>query len=99
MSVRRSPLEFDAVIDPHGKIVVPNRAIIALGARAGATLKVRLIPADLSGELERQGVTDEEIDQIAAVQLEDREQVIAFLRSEGALARKPRRARKAGSRL
>jgi hypothetical protein len=40
----------------------------------------------LSRELAARNVTDEEIERIGTIQFEDRDQVVKFLRAEGALA-------------
>ena len=95
---RKSVLAFDAFLDAHGRIVVPPEVASALGADASAALRVQLTPAAVSEELRRHGVTDDEVERIAAVQLEPREQVIMFLRAEGSLAKHPARTRPAKGR-
>lgn len=96
---RKSVLAFDASVDPHGRIIVPASVADALGPHASALLRVQLTPAAVSDELRRNGVTDDEVELIADVQMEPREQVIAFLLAEGALARPAgRRGRSTGRR-
>lgn len=90
---RKSVLAFDGTVDAHGRIVVPAEVSAALGPDATALLRVQLTPAAVSEELRRNGVTDDEVERIAAMQMEPREQVIAFLRAEGALAEEPARSR------
>lgn len=58
----------------------------------GERIVVRVQSAPLARELAARGIPDEEVQRIASRQLEERERVIRFLLSEGALAR-PRRRR------
>ena len=74
--------EFDAVIEPNGKISVPHDIAQRFGAKR---VHVRLQAEEVTTELKSRGVTEDEIEQIAAMQLEPREQVVKFLLSEGAL--------------
>ena len=90
-------LLFDAVIDRDGRIRIPDGARAALAQHAGDRVRVRLVPSALAGELRARGVTEEEIEAIAARQMEERDQVIRFLRAEGSVPVK-RRARRAGGR-
>jgi hypothetical protein len=82
-------LEFETAIGGDGRIDVPREVLHRLGAHAGSRMRVRLMPAVIAAALERKNVTAEEVQRIAAVQLETSEQVISFLLAEGALA--PRR--------
>lgn len=86
-------LEFEAVIGADGRIAVPGEIVRRLGSHAGSPLRVRLLPEVLAEALERNDVTAAEVERIAAVQLEDREQVITFLLAEGALSPGRRGAR------
>ena len=97
MMSRPDPLQFDAVVGRDGQILMPEDARAALVPHAGSRVRVRLVPAALAEELEARGVTEREIDAIAATQLEGREQVIRFLRAEGSLA-KSFRVKRAGGR-
>lgn len=97
MMSRPDPLQFDAVVARDGQILMPEDARAALVPHAGNRVRVRLVPAALAEELEARGVTEREIDTIAATQLEGREQVIRFLRAEGSLA-KSFRVKRAGAR-
>ena len=97
MSHERRTLEFEAHITDNGTITVPPQVLEALGSHARAGLNVRLTSTVLAGELHVNGATEEEVERIASLQLESREQVIGFLLSEGALARRRRSgARKRG---
>jgi hypothetical protein len=86
MKRKDAGLDFEAVIGADGKISVPGEIISRLGTHTGSPLRVRLLPEVLARALERNNVTAGEVEKIAAVQLEDREQVIAFLLAEGTLA-------------
>ncbi len=84
-------LEFEAAIGPEGNLRVPDRVRGLLGKHAGARLRVRLTPLVIAGKLERNNVSESELERIASVQLESREEVITFLLSEGALATRRRK--------
>ncbi|MER3522859.1 MAG: hypothetical protein C4326_02020 [Ignavibacteria bacterium] len=77
-----SSSEFDAVIDRKGRLAVPPPVARVF---AGKKVRVRLARKELSAALVDRDVTEEEIDRIAAVQYESREQVVTFLLSEGSL--------------
>jgi len=89
VSHERRSLEFEARIADDGTITVPPQMLEALGSHARSRLNIRLTSATLAGELQINGVTEEELERIASMQLESREQVIDFLLSEGALAKPP----------
>jgi hypothetical protein len=89
-------LDFETVIDAGGRIEVPEGILSRPGTQAGSRVRVRLVPAGIADALERRNVTDEEVDRIAAVQLEERGQVIAFLLAEGALSPGAAAARRKG---
>ncbi len=75
-------------VRPDGTIIIPADAVRALGLRPGARASVRVTDAGLSERVQSLGVTDEEVDVIAAQQYEARENVLQFLAAEGALAKK-----------
>lgn len=82
MDHEQSENEFDTLIDDEGRIRVPPH----LHKRfAGKTIHVRLKSAEVFSALTERGVTEEEIERIARVQFESREQVTKFLLVEGAL--------------
>ena len=83
---KQSALGFEAHLEAGGKITVPPEVVAALGRNAGAPLYVQLTSASVEEELRSRGVTDDEVFHIARLQMEQREQVIAFLLAEGALA-------------
>jgi hypothetical protein len=83
---------FEARISADGQLLVPPAAATRLRTFAGSTVEVRLTDASLSAALKARGVTDDEVDRIAAAQLESRETAARFLLSEGAL--RPRGVRR-----
>ena len=95
---RTSVLAFDAMVDAHGRISVPAAVTAALGHLAPGLLRVQLTPAAVSDELRRNGVTEDEVDRIAELQMEPREQVMTFLLAEGSLAGARGRRRRAKGR-
>ncbi len=78
---------FECRVDDAGMIAVPASWRKAL---AGKRLSVRLVPRHEAAALTAAGVTEDEIDLIGSIQSEPRDQVIAFLLSEGSLRRKSR---------
>jgi DNA-binding transcriptional regulator/RsmH inhibitor MraZ len=82
MEHRRSRNEFEARIDEKGNIAVP--ADVAQHF-AGKRLRIHLSPHEINAELQRRMVGEEEIEEIARMQLEPREQVVRFLLTEGML--------------
>jgi len=90
--------DFETVIGADGRIEVPGGILSAPGTQPGSRVRVRLVAAGIAKALERRNVTAGEVDRIAAVQLEPREQVIAFLLAEGALSTGAGNVRKKGRR-
>lgn len=84
--MKRESVEIDLRIPEHGDLLIPMDALKRLNSRRTGRVNVRLTAANLSGHLRRQRVTEDEIEQIAAVQLEPRENVIRFLTSESTLS-------------
>ncbi len=86
--MKRSPgsLELDVRVDSDGTVTIPSRYLGKLGLRAGSRLKVKLTNRVLSRDLVALGVTEEEIEHVGQLQLEDRSNVAAFLRAQGALS-------------
>lgn len=80
----RKSAEFEAEVEDGGKIHIPVPIASEMDLRPGVKLQVRVSTAALSSALKMRQVTEEEIEQIAGIQLEPREQVVKFLLSEGA---------------
>jgi len=77
-------VEFEGVIDEHGKIAVPKALLKRCETGTGGKVHVRLTGTLISAELKDRRVSGEEIEQIASLQRESRDQVVKFLLSEGA---------------
>jgi hypothetical protein len=76
--------EFEIVVDGNGSFGIPET--VAKRLQPGMHFIVRMAEGKLHPALHRRGITEDEIEHIARVQLEPREYVIRFLESEGALA-------------
>ena len=77
-------IEFEAEVLPDGTIKIPTPLLKSLTGVKEVT--IRLTEGVVSKKLRRRSVTEEEIARIAGMQLEQREHVVRFLESEGALA-------------
>ncbi len=76
-------LEFETEVANDGTIVVPLSLSDALRSHK---VVVRMVVGSVAGSLRKRGVTEGEIERIALLQLEQRENVVSFLKVEGALA-------------
>jgi antitoxin component of MazEF toxin-antitoxin module len=77
-------VEFEGKMGEHGVIVLPKH--IAAKFNAGQEITVKVTEGTVSDNLRRRNVTEEGIEHIALMQLEQREHVLRFLEAEGALA-------------
>jgi len=81
-------VEFDGVVSESGTTLeIPAEMGDAMVPLRGRRVRVRIRSEELAIALQVRGVTDEEIARIAAAQSEDRQAVVRFLLSEGALRR------------
>lgn len=89
-----------ATVRRDGTIELGATTVQRMGFRPGDRVSVRVSDAALSRRLAALGVTENEVDTIAAMQLEPREQVARFLAAEGSLAKRAafRRRVEAGRR-
>lgn len=85
-------LEFEARLSSEGVLEFPPELSEQLRALRGSRLRVRLRTQETAAGLQARRVSDEEISAIASLQSEEREAVVRFLLSEGALRRAGRRA-------
>jgi hypothetical protein len=93
-------VEFETTIGRDGTLRVPAAIVRALREGAGQRVRVRLTSKVIADGLGRVGVTEQEVERVAAIQREPREQVITFLLSEGALVpQRPPSARRKGRPL
>ncbi|MBI5215808.1 MAG: hypothetical protein HY960_08650 [Ignavibacteriae bacterium] len=65
----------------------------------GSHVTVRLTSGGLSSSLKKLGVTEEEIERIARLQMEERADVVRFLKTEGSLKRNREFIRRASELL
>ncbi len=85
MNDRRAPkLTFDSVVDPDGLIRVPADVQREIKSR-----KVRVVLTEerIARALIAAGVTEADVERIAARQMESREHVLRFLIAEGSAPR------------
>ena len=90
-------IEFEAEIGPAGTIKIPVHVTKKLKKVNRVT--IRLTEGVVSKTLQRRCVTEDEIEQIAELQLERRENIIRFLESEGVLADNRLFLRRAAARM
>lgn len=74
--------EFDLMVAEDGSVVIPSEQLKRLNLNPGSNVKLHLKGQTLSEELKQHGVTDDEIERIASLQLEPIENVIRFLLTE-----------------
>ena len=86
MEKAKHSLEFEAEVDGEGKVQFSRAVAGELHLQRGARVTVRIIGGILSKELIARNVSNEEVERIGRIQFEDREHVVKFLRSEGALS-------------
>jgi hypothetical protein len=85
MSEKPYPVvEFESAIEPDGFIRLPRTVLSKL--KAGTHVTVRLSEEVVAHSLRKRKVTEEEIEQIALMQLEERGDVVRCLKAEGSLA-------------
>ena len=80
--MKRASAEIDMRIPPEGSLMIPKRILKRLNVDGGTKVHIRITGGMLSSSLKRRNVTEEEIDQIAFVQMEPRENVVRFLVAE-----------------
>jgi hypothetical protein len=95
MSHVAESVEFDAIVDEHGRLTIPVSLVNKSGGFTGRRFHVRLTDKSISSKLSSRKVSEEEVDRIAGLQLETREQVVKFLLSEGGLRKTKRGAGRA----
>ena len=87
MEKAKHSIAFEAEIDGDGRVQFSRPVAGELRLKTGAKVTVSIAGGVLSKELTAREVSNEEIERIGNVQLEDREQVVKFLLSEGSLSR------------
>ena len=76
--------EFEAVIDHDGVIQLPKE--LRKKFASGTHIIVRVTEGDVAGSLRSRGISEEDVEAIARLQMEQREDVIRFLSAEGLLS-------------
>ena len=85
--MKKESAEIDLRVPEKGNLQIPSGLLNRLNVRVGGKVRVKVSAGGLSARLKRLGVTDEEIEQIAELQLEPNENVVKFLMAESSLAR------------
>jgi len=93
MEQKYPSIECEVTIDHDGTMKLPP--MLARRFRKGTQLTLRIIDGTVSSKLRKRNVTEAEVEQIASVQLEERDAVIKFLEVEGALSARSLFARRA----
>lgn len=89
MEKAKHSVRFEAEVDESGRVSF-TKAVPDLQLKPGTKVTVNIFGGVVSGTLNALGVTEEEIERIGDVQLEDREHVMSFLAVQGALCGKKR---------
>ena len=79
-------VEFEAVVTPEGTITLPPQ--IAKAFTDGRAVTVRITDGVVSKSLRLRGITEEIIEHVSELQLEQRENVLTFFGAEGSIAGK-----------
>jgi hypothetical protein len=93
MKEERRTIECEALVQ-GGALLLPENVRQELSSWKRRYVRLRIVDRPLAAALSEKKVTDDEVDAIAAVQSEQRVQVLRFLMSEGALRRPAARRRK-----
>lgn len=97
----KESVEIDLKIADDGELSIPKSVLQRLRVQQGSQVHVRLTTNRLSDTLKARNVTEEEVETIAALQLEPRDNVVKFLATESHFAGNSRflsRVRKLRSR-
>jgi len=95
----KESVEAEIRVEHDGRGILPASLLRQIPANPGAIVRVRVTSRALGIDLMARGVTEEEIELIGALQIEQRTNVVSFLSSEGALSADKgfrRRAKRAG---
>ena len=94
--MRKESVEIALKLEKSGDLVIPAGALERLNQKNGARVRVRVMSDDLSADLRKRNVSEEEIERVAILQLEPRENVLRFLATEGSMAGKSGFKKRAG---
>jgi hypothetical protein len=81
--MKRDTADYVATLERGGKLTVPSDLLAALHLQEGARVAVRVSTGVPDPSLLARGVTENEVAAIAEIQMEEREAVLQFLRTEG----------------
>jgi antitoxin component of MazEF toxin-antitoxin module len=80
--VKRESAEIDLRILDGGDLLIPAEVLNRLNVSRGNKVHIKVSTSVLSGQLKQRNVTEEEIEHIAALQFEPKENVIKCLATE-----------------
>ncbi|HAP34847.1 MAG TPA: hypothetical protein DCQ28_02480 [Bacteroidetes bacterium] len=84
MEKAKHSIQFEAEVDRNGKVTF-SKPVFELQMKPGEKVTVNIFGGVLSKQLTKLNVTETEIEQIGKTQLEDRQHVMTFLASQGAM--------------
>ncbi len=93
--MKKESAEINLRILDGGDLLIPARVLNRLNVERGDKVRIKVTTSVLSNELNRRNVTEEEIERIADLQLEPRENVIKFLATESMFSSNNRFKRRA----
>ncbi len=82
MEKKKHNIQFEAIVGKNETISF-SKSVSELKLQAGSSVTVKIICGTLSKQLSSIGVSEEEIEIIGNTQLEERENVVRFLSSQG----------------
>ena len=80
--MKKERVEVDLRIEENGTLVIPKEILNRLNVGRKDKVHIRVTTNILSRQLKQRNVTEEEIERIASVQMEPRENVAKFLATE-----------------
>ena len=90
-------VEFEATIDEEGVVHIP--AAIASTLHKGKRYTVRIIKGSIPRSLSLRGISEDDVECMAMIQLESREDILRFLHAESSLSDNRMFRRRAGNVL
>jgi len=83
--MKKEHAEIELRVPENGELSIPSAVLGRLNVRHGQRVHIHVTASILTDLLKKRSVTEEEIERIAALQLEPRENVIKFLATESRL--------------
>ncbi len=78
-------MEFEMIVDGRGRIQVPPESLERLKKLKRGRVRFQVVDNGIPARLRRRGVTQKEVTEIAARQMEEEAQILRFLDVEGIL--------------